>query len=437
MKINVYRWAALAESERRALCRRAEADIQKTLPAVSRIIAEVRYSGDEGLRRFTREFDGVELGDLPLRVGEEEFAAAEAGLDPRLRQAIAFAVDSVRRYHQSQQPRAMSLSEVRPGVFAGERFTPIPSVGLYVPRGRGSFPSVAYMLAVPAALAGVPRVVLVSPPDAGGRLDPATLYAARLCGLSEAYRVGGAQAVAALAYGTESLPRVDKILGPGGAYVAAAKQAVSSEVDVGFPAGPSESVVLADESAEPLKVALDLLVEAEHGADSSAFLATPSSELAEAVERILPTLLRELDAQRAAFVEQVFSGYGGVVLTESLGEAIDFVNAFAPEHVMVACREPWALLDRVRNAGEILLGEHSVFSLANYAVGCNHVLPTGGWARCASVLSLRDFLKASSVVYVTEGGLAGLGETVVRLASYEGFPAHALAVTGRPAGRRD
>jgi histidinol dehydrogenase len=437
MKINVYRWAALAESERRALCRRAEADIEKIRPAVERIIAEVRFAGDEALRRFTSELDGVELGELPLRVAEEEFEAAEAGLDPRLRQAIAFAVDGVRRYHQTQQPRAMSLSEVRPGVFAGERFTPIPSVGLYVPRGRGSFPSVAYMLAVPAALAGVPRVVLVSPPDAGGRLDPATLYAARLCGVSETYRVGGVPAVAALAFGTESLPRVDKILGPGGAYVSAAKRAVSSDVDVGLPAGPSESVVLADDSAEPLRVALDLLVEAEHGADSSVFLATPSPELAEAVRRLLPTLLKELDGQRAEFVEQVFAGYGGIVLTESLDEAVDFVNAFAPEHVMVACREPWDLLNRVRNAGEILLGEHSVFSLANYTVGCNHVLPTGGWARTASVLSLRDFMKASSVVYVTEGGLAGLSEATVRLASYEGFPAHALALTGRPTGRKE
>jgi histidinol dehydrogenase len=435
MKINLYRWAALNEAERGVLCRRAETDIEKLLPAAGEIIAEVRRSGDAALRRFSLQFDGAELARLPLRVGEEEFAAAETSLDPRLREAIALAVDNVRRYHRTQQPPAMSLTEVRPGVFAGERFAPIPSVGLYVPRGRGSFPSAAYMLAVPAVLAGVPRVALVSPPDAGGHLDPATLYAARLCGLSEAYRVGGAQAVAALAYGTESLPRVDKILGPGGAYVAAAKRLVSCVADVGFPAGPSESVVLADDSSDPMKVALDLLVEAEHGADSSAFLATPSAGLAEAVRRLLPTLLKELDARRAFFVEQVFAGYGGIVLTETLEQAVDFVNAFAPEHLMVVCREPWALLNRVHNAGEILLGEHSVFSLANYAVGCNHVLPTGGWARTSSALTLRDFLKSSSVVYITEGGLAALSGPVARLASYEGFPAHALALTRRAAGR--
>jgi histidinol dehydrogenase len=437
MKINFHRWAAMSEAQRRALCRRAEADTERILPAVAEIIAEVRRSGDAALRRFSRQFDGADLAGLSLRIGEEEFAAAEKEVEPAVREAIAFAVENVRRYHQTQRPQAMSLTETRPGVFAGERFTPIASVGLYVPRGRGSFPSVAYMLAVPAVLAGVPRAVLVSPPDARGRLDPATLYAARLCGLEEAYRVGGAQAVAALAYGTESLPRVDKILGPGGIYVAAAKRAVSSVVDVGLPAGPSESVVLADESAEPRQVALDLLVEAEHGSDSSAFLATPSAGLADEVRRILPGLLKELDGERAAFVEQVLSGYGGIVLTETLEEAVDFVNAFAPEHLMVVCREPWALLDRVRNAGEILLGEHSGFSLANYAVGCNHVLPTGGWARSSSALSLRDFLKASSVVYLTEGGLAGLSGPVARLASYEGFSAHALAVTARPAARRD
>jgi histidinol dehydrogenase len=437
MKINFYRWAALSETQRSALCRRAESDMERILPAVGEIIAEVRRSGDAALRRFSRQFDGADLSGLSLRVGEEEFAAAEAQVEPGVREAIAFAVENVRRYHQTQRPQAMSLTEVRPGVFAGERFTPIPSVGLYVPRGRGSFPSVAYMLGVPAVLAGVPRAVLVSPPDARGRLDPATLFAARLCGLKEAYRVGGVQAVAALAFGTESIPRVDKILGPGSVYVTAAKRAVSSTVDVGLPAGPSESVILADDSADPRKVALDLMVEAEHGADSSAFLATPSAGLAEEVQRVLPGLLKELDPQRAGFVEQVLAGYGGIVLTETLEEAVGFVNAFAPEHLMVVCREPWALLDRVHNAGEILLGEHSGFSLANYAVGCNHVLPTGGWARSSSALSLRDFLKASSVVYLTEGGLAGLSAPVARLAAYEGFSAHALAVTARPASGRD
>ena len=222
---------------------------------------------------------------------------------------------------------------------------------------------------------------------------------------------------------------MDKILGPGSLHVAAAKRALSAVVDVGLPAGPSESIVLADGAADPRLVVLDLMVEAEHGADSSAFLVTPSEELAGEVRRLLPGLLAELagaDPQRARYVEQVLGGFGGIVLASSLREAAEFVNAYAPEHLQVACAEPFAVLGLVRNAGEILLGQQSTFSLANYAVGCNNVLPTGGWARSASALGLRDFQKSSSVVHVTAEGLA-------RLAAYEGFAAHALAVTRREA----
>ena len=280
----------------------------------------------------------------------------------------------------------------------------------------------------------MPRVALATPPDREGRPDPATLFAARLCGVREIYRVGGVQAVAALAYGTREIPRVDKILGPGSLYVAAAKRALSAVVDVGLAAGPSESIVLADGGADPRRVALDLMVEAEHGADSSAFLVTPSAGLAEEVQRLLPGLLAELagrDPQRAQYVEQVLGGFGGIVLTESLEEAAEFVNAYAPEHLQVACAEPFAVLPLVRNAGEILLGQEATFSLANYAVGCNNVLPTGAWARSASALSVRDFQKSSSVVHVTVEGLARLSGPVACLAGYEGFAAHRLAVTLR------
>lgn len=433
MKINFYNWKDLTERERQALCRRAEADLSGVLPGVQEILDAVRNEGDRALLRYTLKFDGADLTGKSLRVTDEEFAEAERRIGPELREAIAFCVENVRRYHETQRPPGMSFSEVRPGVYAGERWTPIASVGLYVPRGKGSFPSVMYMLAIPAILAGVQRVALVSPPDREGKPDAATLYAARLCGLAEAYRVGGVQAVAALAYGTQSIPKVDKILGPGNLYVSAAKRALSGVVDVGLPAGPSESVVLADETADPLLAALDLMVEAEHGPDSSAFLVTPNSKLSDAVHRLLPTLLRELDPQRASYVEQVLAGYGGIILTETLGEAVDFVNAYAAEHLQIACREPWDVLPQIRNAGEILLGQSSVFSLANYSVGCNNVLPTGGWARTCSPLSVRDFLKASSVVYVTGSGLEALRGPVSRLAAYEGFAAHALAVTRRPA----
>jgi histidinol dehydrogenase len=434
VKINLYRWAELSEAERRALCRRAEAGIEEVLPAVRRIIAAVREGGDEAVRGFTREFDGADLDGRPLAVSEGEIAAAAGALPEAVRAAIRQAVANVRAYHQGQAAPPLSLREIQPGVFAGERWSPLDSVGLYVPRGRGSFPSVAYMLAAPAVLAGVPRVALATPPDREGRPDPATLFAAALCGVREIYRVGGVQAVAALALGTPAIPRVDKILGPGSLHVSAAKRALAAVVDVGLPAGPSEAVVLADGQADPRRVALDLMVEAEHGADSSAFLVTPSAELAGAVRRLLPGLLAELaglDPRRAAFVEQVLGGFGGIVLADSLAQAAEFVNAYAPEHLQVACAEPFAVLGLVRNAGEILLGQQCPFSLANYAVGCNNVLPTGGWARSSSALGLRDFQKASSVVHVSAEGLAGLAGPVARLAGYEGFAAHALAVTRR------
>ncbi len=438
MKINFYRWAELSREERAALCRRAEARMEEVMPAVQRIIEEVRTQGDEAVRRFTREFDGADLKGRSLAVSEEEAASAAAGVPAQVREAIEHAVRNVRAYHEGQAPPPLALREIEPGVFAGERWSPIDSVGLYVPRGRGSFPSVAYMLAAPAVLAGVPRVALATPPDREGRADPATLFAARLCGVREIYRVGGVQAVAALAHGTREIPRVDKLLGPGSLYVAAAKRALAAMVDVGLPAGPSESIVLADRSADPRRVAMDLMVEAEHGADSSAFLVTPSAELAREARELLPDLLSELaarDPQRARYVEQVLGGFGGIVLAESLEEAAEFVNAYAPEHLQLASEEPFAVLPLVRNAGEILLGQQATFSLANYAVGCNNVLPTGGWARSASALGLRDFQKVSSVVQVTSQGLASLAAPVAHLAGYEGFAAHALAVTRRKPGK--
>jgi histidinol dehydrogenase len=257
------------------------------------------------------------------------------------------------------------------------------------------------------------------------------LFAARLCGVHEVYRVGGVQAIAALAFGTESIPRVDKILGPGSLYVAAARQALRGRVDVGLPAGPSESIVLADAEADPRRAALDLAIEAEHGADSSAYLVTPSRELARAVKKELERVVEELPSRRGGYVRAVLSGYGGIVLTASLQQAVEFVNAYAPEHLQLACREPLALLPRIAHAGEILLGQDTPFSVANYAAGCNNVLPTGGWARTCSPLSVREFLKSSSVVYVTRAGLEGLRGPVSTLARYEGFPAHALAVERR------
>ena len=427
--VNIYHWKQLDPEQREALCRRVEAAVPpEVTDVVNEVIEAVRDEGDAAVIRFTEKFDRADLSGKPLRAGEEEFQAGEGNLSEELKQAIAFAVQSVRRLHEEQRPGCLELCEVRPGVFAGERCTPIPSAGLYVPHGRGSFPSVMYMQAIPASIAGVKRIVAVSPPDRRGNIDPACLYTAKICGVEAVYRAGGIQGIAALAFGTESIPKVDKILGPGSLYVAAAKRALADRVDVGLPAGPSEAIVLADDTADPRRVAVDLITEAEHGSDSSAFLATPSGALAEAVQKELPALLAKLDPQRAGFVRDVLTGYGGIVVTETLDEAIDFVNRYAPEHLQIACREPFTLLGRIENAGEILLGQDSAFSMANYAVGCNNVIPTGGWAKTCSPLSVRAFLKSSSVVYVASQGVASLTGPVTALAEYEGFSAHALAV---------
>ncbi len=435
LKINIYDWEKLDEGRREQLCRRVEASIPpEVIATVREVIAAVELEGDKAVIRYSERFDKTHLEGMPLRVTEEEFRQAEQSLAEDLKRAISFAVENVRRVHEEQRPGCLELCEVRPGVFAGERATPIPSVGLYVPRGRGSFPSVMYMQAVPAVIAGVKRIAAVSPADQEGGVDPACLYAARVCGIEEFYRVGGIQGIAALALGTRSIPKVDKILGPGSLYVAAAKRALSHRVDMGPPAGPSEAIVLADESADPRRAALDLITEAEHGSDSSAFLVTHDRALAGAVEGALPALLAELDPGRAAFVRDVLAGYGGIVITGGLEQSIDFVNRYAPEHLQIACREPFTLLGRIENAGEILLGQNSAFSMANYAAGCNNVIPTGGWARTASPLSVRAFLKSSSVVYVASEGVASLSDAVASLATYEGFSAHALAVRRRGQG---
>jgi histidinol dehydrogenase len=325
----------------------------------------------------------------------------------------------------------MSLSEVQPGVYAGERATPVASVAMYAPRGKGSFPSSTYMMAMPARVAGVPRRVLVTPPDSEGKCDPATLFAARHCGVHEVYRVGGVQALAALAYGTASIRPVHKLLGPGNQYVTAAKRLLSAVVDVGLPAGPSESMILADGAADPRRVALDLCIEAEHGPDSQALLVTDSPELAQAVAALLPAIVGELPEPRRGYVTAVLENYGGIILAGDMEEAADIADSVAPEHLQIATRDPLQTLSLVHHAGEILLGQNTPFSLANYAIGANAVLPTGGRARTVSALSVRDFMKVSSVACLTAEGVSLLRDAAVTLADYEGFPAHAKALRER------
>ncbi len=433
--IHFYELSTLDAAQRVRLLRRAEIQIDALVERVHPIVQGVRERGDEALVEFTARFDRVQLSPGRLRVSREEIEHAHQALDASVRAAIEHAIRNVRTFHERQMPHEQWFTQVAPGVMAGEKISPITSVGLYVPRGKGAFPSVMYMLATPASIAGVPRIVVCTPPGPGGEVDPASLVAADMCGVHEIYRVGGAQAIAALAYGTASIARVHKITGPGSGYVSAAKRLLYGTVDVGLPAGPSESITLADATADPELLARDLLIEAEHGPDSSSLLVTDSRELAEKVMALLPQKMAALPEWRQNFVRTVFEapeGTGGIILAADMREAVAFVNEFAPEHLEVQVREPFALLPELKNAGEILIGPYTPICMGNYSIGTNAVLPSGGFAHTYSCTSVFDFLKRTGIAYLTQEGYASLSEATRCLAEFEGFPAHANAVTGRP-----
>ena len=418
-----------------ALLERTETDLTSFLEGARPIVEAVRREGDAALQRFAREFDKVQAKEMSLRATEEEFERALKEIDPAVRRAIEYAIGNIRRFHEAQKPEEMWLKEVRPGAFAGDRIRAIDSVACYVPRGKGSFPSVVMMTTIPAMVAGVPRIVVITPPGPDGRVDTGTLVAARLVEIEEIYKCGGAAGVAAVAYGTETVPRCLKIVGPGSPWVVAAKRLLSTVIDPGTPAGPSECIILADGSVKGALAALDLIVESEHGPDSSAYLVTDSREVAEAARAALPRYWAEMEPGRARFSEAVLCGaHGGIVLTRDFDMAVDFVNAYAPEHLEILAAEPMVVLGRIRNAGEILLGERTPVTLGNFVLGPNAVLPTGGAARTASPLSVFDFMKRTSVGYVTQAAYGELATHAHVLARYESFDGHARAV-GEPRRR--
>jgi histidinol dehydrogenase len=421
----------LSAEQRAKLMRRAEKDIRDLLPLAQEVIDQVRTDGDAALVEYARRFDAPNFEAGMLRASRADFAAARSAVSAEVSAAIEAAHANILRFHEEQMPEAMWFTEVQPGIMAGEKVTPVASVGLYVPRGKGAFPSVMLMLSTPAKVAGVPRIVVVTPPTPEGKADAASLVAAEICGVDEVYVVGGMQAIAGLAYGTETLPKVDKIIGPGSSYVSAAKRLLYGTVDVGLPAGPSESIILTDENVDPRLAALDLLVEAEHGPESAAILVTHSEAVAQAALEALPGYIAELPEWRRKFVENVLSNYGGVLLTASLDESIQFVNDYAPEHLEVLTAEPFVTLGKLKNAGEILLGHYTPIPTANYCLGLNAILPTGGFARSFSSVSVWDFLKRTGIGYLSKEGYGRLQGITATLADYEDFPAHALAIRKR------
>ncbi|WP_092495119.1 histidinol dehydrogenase [Faunimonas pinastri] len=413
-----------------ALLKRTEADLSGFLERVKPIIEAVKNEGDAALKRFGRDFDKVTVPDFSIRVTETEFEEALAGVSPEVKAAIEFAIDNIRRFHEAQKPEEMWLKEVQPGAYAGDRFLPIESVACYVPRGKGSFPSVLMMTTIPGIVAGVPRLVVITPPGPDGKVDAGTLVAAKLVGVTEVYKCGGAQGVAAVAFGTETVPKCLKIVGPGSPWVVAAKRLLSDHIDPGVPAGPSECVVLADDSANGALAALDLIIESEHGPDSSAYLVTSSRAVAEAAREALPRYWAEMEEGRANFSRTVLTGpHGGIVLTRDFDAAVAFVNDYAPEHLEILAEEPLDVLGKIKNAGEILLGEHTPVTIGNFVLGPNAVLPTSAAAKTASPLSVFDYMKRSSVGYVTKAGYLALAKHAYNLARYEGFDGHARAVS--------
>ena len=418
--MRIYELETLAPEEILNRDIRAEAEVDA---AVDAILEDVRLHGDGALRRYTRELDGAELGSL--QVSGAELDAAWAALDADFRATLELAAENIRRFHAQQVHRDFCLTD-RPGIIMGQRYTPIEKVGVCVPSSPTAFPSTILMNVIPAKIAGVEEIVLVTPPERDGSISPAALAAARIAGADRIFKLGGAQAVAALAYGTESVPRGDKIVGPGGIYVATAKRKVFGRVAIDMVAGPSEILVLADGGCRPDFVAADLLSQAEHDVFSSAVLVTDSLPLAQAVQREVEVQLERLPRREIA--RRSVEENGKILLTRSLDAAVDAANRIAPEHLELCVEDPFALLPRIRNAGSIFLGRSAPEALGDYFAGPNHTLPTSGTARFSSPLGVDDFIKRSSFLYYSQDVLAEAAPRIAEFAQREGLEGHARSV---------
>lgn len=428
--VALHELALMGHEQQQSLLQRAEENLDPFIEGARPIIDAVKADGDNALAHFAKKFDHADITSAEIAATPADFDKAFDTLDNNFIEVLEYSAENIRRYQQEQMPGDMWMKEIRPGVLVGERCSPIDSVACYSPRGKGSFPSVTLMSAIPAVVAGVPDAIILTPPGADGKVDPATLVAARIAGIERVYKAGGVQAVAAAAYGTSTIPRCHKIVGPGNPWLAAAKRLLSGVIDPGMPAGPSETIVLADPTANPLIAALDLIIESEHGSDSSAFLVTWDRNLAEQAIAAIPGYWDTMSEILAGYSADVLSGNsGGVVLVEHADAAYDFINAYAPEHCQILSRHPFEHLSHIRNASEVLLGEHAAGSIANYMMGPNCVLPTSGAAHTHSPLGVRDFLKTSSVGHLTRSGYEELAPRVHAFARYEGFDAHANAVS--------
>lgn len=396
------------------------------LIAATKIVEDVKDNGDAAIKELTQKFDGIGLDDL--RVSESRVKEAMEEMDPETLEALHHAATQIRDFHERQIQQSWFFTR-QDGALVGAKVTPLDSVGIYVPGGRALYPSTVLMNAIPASVAGVKRIVCVTPPNSDGDVDSAILTACKIAGVTEIYKVGGAQAIAALAYGTETISPVCKITGPGNAYVAAAKKVVSGDVGIDMIAGPSEVCVVADESADTNLVAIDLMAQAEHDPLAACYLICESDGYADAVENAIRAHLEA--SPRAEITRESLDGQGLIVIVHSMKQAIQAVNVIAPEHLEMHVKEPMEYLGEIRNAGAIFLGEWTPEAVGDYIAGPNHTLPTGGTARYASPLSVDEFIKKSSIIQYSSRALSNDSKSIMRIAMHEGLWAHAQSVALR------
>lgn len=421
----IKRYIEPAREEWQSLCRRTLADDAQVAERVKEIIAQVEREGDNAIRSLAKIIDKVELS--AIEVTPEERREAYNLVPQELREAIAKAANNITKFHLAQRFDPVRVETV-PGVLCVQRAVPINRVGLYVPGGTAPLFSTVLMLAIPAKVAGCKEIVMCTPADKSGKVAPAVLFAAAVCGVERIFKVGGAQAVAAMAYGTETIPAVDKIFGPGNRYVTKAKELLSVKVAIDMPAGPSEVLVLADKEAVPSFVASDLLSQAEHGTDSQTILVCSSSVIADAVVSEIDEQLQQLPRKEIA--QKALENSRIIVLADA-DDRLDFVNMYAPEHLIISTDDPWGVSARVTSAGSVFVGNYTPESAGDYASGTNHTLPTAGWARSHSGVNVDSFVRKITFQAATPSGLLELGKTIVTMAQAEGLDAHANAVIER------
>ena len=396
--------------------------------SVNAIVEDVKKRKDQALFEYTKKFDGADLNSSNIRVTEEEIQEALNTIDSKLLEVMKKAMKNIRAYHEKQKQYSWFDSQPN-GTMLGQKVTALESVGVYVPGGKAAYPSSVLMNIIPAEVAGVERIVMVTPPGKDGKVNPVTLAAAHIAGATEVYKVGGAQAVAALAFGTESIPRVNKIVGPGNIYVAPAKKAVYGHVSIDSIAGPSEILVIADETANPRFVAADLLSQAEHDELASAILVTTSQELAQKVSKEIEEFLKTLS--RREILEKSLNNYGYLLVVDTLEDAIDTANEIASEHLEIVTKNPFEVMTKIKNAGAIFIGEYSSEPLGDYFAGPNHVLPTNGTAKFFSPLGVDDYIKKSSIIYYSKEALEPIHKDIIQFAESEQLTAHANSIRVR------